>query len=215
MAAMLILLGIIYSIALAHGQRACYVGPGLEYRAPSYVVPCVEDGESACCMLGDTCLSGSVCWNYDVGNLYQYGCTDSTYSDSSCPYKCGWNASKYHRPLAQVRCLQSPALSPWVDVEYCDGVAGVNDTWVCHAPESCGCQWPGQLNPLLLPHPRACHNMGSDARVALFAPSTLAPYVSLPSVYGGSTGYYSPTIRSDVSTWESTAISNCEYIAVE
>ncbi|KAI5358030.1 hypothetical protein Slin15195_G063600 [Septoria linicola] len=39
--------------------------------------------------------------------------------------------------------------------------------------------------------------MGSDAYVALYAPLTLAPYVSLPSSIGGSTGYSSPTV-SDV-----------------
>ncbi|KAK0787274.1 hypothetical protein LTR02_006467 [Friedmanniomyces endolithicus] len=57
--------------------------------------------------------------------------------------------------------------------------------------------------------------MGSDARVALFAPSPLAPYVSLPSIYGGSTGYYSPTTRSDASTWGSTAVPNYTPAAIK
>ncbi|KAK5681585.1 hypothetical protein LTS10_006118 [Elasticomyces elasticus] len=47
--------------------------------------------------------------------------------------------------------------------------------------------------------------MGSNARVAYFAPSPLAPYISLPSVYGGSTGYYSGTTINGTSTWERTA----------
>ena len=51
--------------------------------------------------------------------------------------------------------------------------------------------------------------MGNEARVALYAPSTLAPYVSLPSTYGGSTGYYSPTTISGTSTWLSTALDGC------
>ena len=52
--------------------------------------------------------------------------------------------------------------------------------------------------------------MGSNARVAIYAPSTLAPYVSLPSTIGGSTGYYSGTIISGTSTWVSTAIAGCK-----
>lgn len=46
--------------------------------------------------------------------------------------------------------------------------------------------------------------------MAIYAPSTLAPYVSLPSKVGGSTGYYSPTVVSGTSTWVETAIAGCE-----
>lgn len=49
--------------------------------------------------------------------------------------------------------------------------------------------------------------MGSDALVALYAPSTLAPYVSLPSTAGGSTGYYSPTLSDGTSSWVETAVA--------
>jgi hypothetical protein len=52
--------------------------------------------------------------------------------------------------------------------------------------------------------------MGDKARIALYAPSTLAPYVSLPSTIGGSTGYYSPTVFSGISTWISTAVAGCK-----
>ena len=54
--------------------------------------------------------------------------------------------------------------------------------------------------------------MGSEARVVLYAPSTLAPYVSLPKVYRGSTGYYSQMTVSGTMTWDSTAIKGCERI---
>jgi len=54
--------------------------------------------------------------------------------------------------------------------------------------------------------------MGSDARVALYAPSQLAPYVSLPSSIGGSTGYISTTMVNGTSTWISTVISGCQYL---
>ncbi|KAK5122510.1 hypothetical protein LTR85_004094 [Meristemomyces frigidus] len=48
--------------------------------------------------------------------------------------------------------------------------------------------------------------MGDDARVALYAPLQLAPYVSLPSSFGGQTSYYSGTTINGTSTWISTAI---------
>ena len=54
--------------------------------------------------------------------------------------------------------------------------------------------------------------MGSDARVALYAPSTLLAYVSLPSTYGGSTEYYSTTTVDVAMSVISTAISGCELL---
>lgn len=82
-----------YSALSAYAQQQCYYGPGAENRAPASLVPCTNDGQSACCLLGDVCLSGSSCWNHDTGNTYQYGCTDITYTDEVCPYKCGFNTS--------------------------------------------------------------------------------------------------------------------------
>lgn len=54
--------------------------------------------------------------------------------------------------------------------------------------------------------------MGSDARVALYAPSKLEPYVSLPTSVGGSTGYFSTTTKNGSSTWVETAIFGCQYL---
>ncbi|KAM0722248.1 hypothetical protein Q7P37_001689 [Cladosporium fusiforme] len=48
--------------------------------------------------------------------------------------------------------------------------------------------------------------MGSDARKALTAPTKLAPCVSLPKTYAGSTGYFSGTTVNGTSTWIETAI---------
>ncbi|KAF2718772.1 hypothetical protein K431DRAFT_126324 [Polychaeton citri CBS 116435] len=174
--------------------QQCYFGPGAVNRGPSELVPCKNDGQSACCLLGDTCFSGNACYNYDSGNLYQYGCTDINYEDESCPPKCGF----------------SPGLSPWTALEYCKDLSGVNDTWICHAPESCGCDWGDPTYDLLKLAPRGCSAMGSDARVALYAPETLAPYVSLPASIGGSTGYYSPTVVNGTKTWFSTSVSGCK-----
>jgi len=177
-------------ILLVSSQQECYFGPGATNRGPSNLVPCNGTGTSACCLLGDTCLSGNTCYDYASGDLYQYGCTDITYKDESCPYKCGFD----------------PTLSPWTALEYCADLPDIADTWVCHAPESCGCEWNATYDLLVL-QPIGCQAMGSNARVALYAPSTLAPYVSLPSTVGGSTGYYSPTIVSGTSTWLSTAVA--------
>lgn len=63
-------------IILVTGQQQCYFGPGAQFRSPSNLAPCNGAGTSACCLLGDTCLSGNICYNYANGNLYQYGCTD-------------------------------------------------------------------------------------------------------------------------------------------
>jgi hypothetical protein len=191
-------------------QQQCYFGPGAANRGPSELVPCSNDGESACCLLGDTCLSGNACYNNAKGNVYQYGCTDLSYTDPSCPLKCGYDTSM-QRVIQRdaARTDHQPALSPWTALEICDDVQGVNNTWVCHAPESCGCQWSYSTDMIKLT-PRGCKEMGSDARVALYAPSALAPYVSLPSTRDGSTSYYSGTTVNGVSTWIQTAISGCK-----
>ncbi|KAK4898923.1 hypothetical protein LTR27_003654 [Elasticomyces elasticus] len=49
--------------------------------------------------------------------------------------------------------------------------------------------------------------MGTEARVALYAPTALAPWVSLPSTFGGTTSYYSGTTINGTSTWVQTAIA--------
>ncbi|EGP86609.1 uncharacterized protein MYCGRDRAFT_109999 [Zymoseptoria tritici IPO323] len=141
------------------GQQQCYYGPGAQYRGGSNLVPCNTTGTSACCLQGDTCLSGNSCYNVLTGNVY-----------------------------------------------IAASILDFSNAWVCHAPESCGCEWNPTPDMLVLT-PRGCKDMGSDALVALYAPKQLAPYVSLPSKAGGSTGYYSPTIGTDgTSSWVETAV---------
>jgi len=82
---------ILISTLLVNAQQQCYFGPGAANRGPDKLVPCVSDGQSACCLQGDTCLSGNACYNNEIGNVYQYGCTDMTYTDATCPYKCGFS----------------------------------------------------------------------------------------------------------------------------
>ena len=117
-------------------------------------------------------------------------------------------------PLA-FQCLNTdihPGASPWTALEYCADLPGVKDTWVCHAPESCGCEWNFSYDLLVLA-PRGCKEMGSDARVALYAPQTLTPYVSLPNVAGGPKTYFSPITVSGTLSWFSTAVKGCKSAA--
>ena len=203
---------LLVSVVLVAGQQQCYFGPGASNRGPASLVPCANDGQSACCLLGDTCLSNSVCYNFATGDLYQYGCTDITYTNSVCPYKCGWNTSMLFRfALFSLRSVANlePALSPWTALEYCTDLPNVTNTWTCHAPESCGCQWNSTPDLLVL-SPRGCKEMGSNARVAMSAPSKIAPFVSLPSTVGGSTGYYSFYTNNGTTTWVETAVSGCK-----
>lgn len=91
-------------VHLINAQQQCYYGPGAENRGPSNLVPCMNTGQSACCLLGDVCFSGNTCWNYVTGNLYQYGCTDISYKDKSCPYKCGFNSSMTSQFTLLMKC---------------------------------------------------------------------------------------------------------------
>jgi hypothetical protein len=97
---------------LTQAQQQCYFGPGAENRGPSELVPCMASGQSSCCLLGDVCLSGSTCWNFDTGNLYQYGCTDINYEDESCPYKCGSNSSEYPAQNRQLTTTDIKSTQP-------------------------------------------------------------------------------------------------------
>ncbi|KAF7194209.1 hypothetical protein HII31_04446 [Pseudocercospora fuligena] len=172
-------------IALATHSIAqnCYYGPGAAYRAdtPADLVPCNTTAEqSACCRLGDVCLTGNACYNWATGNTYMYGCTDINYEDETCPKKCNVD----------------PADTPWIGLDYCGTESNdFANTWTCLSPDSCGCEWNGSYALQILPK-RSCRAMGSEAKVALYAPSTLLPYVSLPTTVGGSTGYYSTTTDS-------------------
>ncbi|KAK5107430.1 hypothetical protein LTR62_001291 [Meristemomyces frigidus] len=149
--------------AQVNAQSQCYYD--VNKRGPSPLIPCAPSGQSTCCLLGDVCLSGNACFNYTTGNTYQYGCTD--------------------------------ALSPWVGLNFCSDIPDPSNssrnrtnTWVCEAPESCGCKWgPSNPNLFVLP-PRDCPAMGDEARVALLGPNALPPWVLLPTSAGGSTGYY-------------------------
>lgn len=192
-----LLAGLLSNAGQSLAQQNCYYGPGAGFRGPSELVPCNTTGSaSACCLLGDTCLSGNACYNFLTGNTYQYGCTDINYEDASCPRKCGWD----------------PAKSPWIGLSFCSDIQDMANTWTCMSPESCGCEWDGSYALQILPS-RACAAMGSEARVAISAPSTLLAYVSLPSTAGGSTGYYSTTTDSDgAMSVISTAINGCKSL---
>lgn len=55
--------------------------------------------------------SGNACWNEETGDTYQYGCTDITYTHDSCPYKCGFNTSKYPRICGRLSLTRRRSLA--------------------------------------------------------------------------------------------------------
>ncbi|KAK4560952.1 hypothetical protein LTR86_004907 [Recurvomyces mirabilis] len=171
-------------------QNQCYYASGA--KGPSNLVPCNPSGQSSCCLLGDICLSGNACYDFTTGDTYQYGCTDSNYQDSTCPYKCGWDSTR----------------SPYTTLVYCSDIPdpntanqNISNTWVCLSPESCGCSWGPSSQSLQVLPPRDCKDMGDKARVALYAPLSLAPWVQLPTSNGGSTGYWRSTMIGGSSSW--------------
>jgi len=56
--------------------------------------------------------------------------------------------------------------------------------------------------------------MGSDARVALFAPSNITPVISLFNFDGGSTGCFSTKIYSGTSGWTNVSMPGFEFLCV-
>ena len=45
-----------------------------------------------------TCMAANACFDPGTGNIYLYGYTKSTYTDSKCPVKCGYDTGKITRP---------------------------------------------------------------------------------------------------------------------
>ncbi|KAF2708866.1 hypothetical protein K504DRAFT_290526 [Pleomassaria siparia CBS 279.74] len=80
--------------SVADTQRCFYDKDQL---APDYIIPCYTGWGNAhfsCCKVGNKCLEHNACYDSDTGNTYQYGCTDETYQDPSCPQKCDLDRSK-------------------------------------------------------------------------------------------------------------------------
>ncbi|OCL06629.1 hypothetical protein AOQ84DRAFT_258231, partial [Glonium stellatum] len=68
----------------------CYYAEGQQ--ADPSIIPCFEGSTvSSCCKIGSTCLANNACFDATTGDTYLYGCTDSTYKDSKCPAKCGFD----------------------------------------------------------------------------------------------------------------------------
>jgi hypothetical protein len=86
----------------------CYLAAGEQ--ASSNFIPCGNDyyGHKSCCQAGDLCLSNNACFNDQYGVTYLAGCSDESYSDSSCPDKDGFTDT------------------PWVGLSYCNGSS---DEW--------------------------------------------------------------------------------------
>ena len=148
--------------ALRLCQTQCYYAAN--ERAGSAIVPCGgTKGYSACCQIGDLCLSQNSCWNPTHNVTYLYGCSDPSYSDASCPWKCGptFDTGKY------------------VGLDYCYNT-NLND-WACAHP-------PSDSDAIESIPPQECVD---DSIVAFAGPSALQPILSLPTTVGGQTAWFS------------------------
>jgi hypothetical protein len=94
---------------------------------------------------------------------YLYGCTDSTYEDPTCPWKCG----------------ESFEDKPYVGLDYC--VNTTTNEWSCtHPPDN---------SDAIQPFPaQQCYE---DSIIAFAGPAVLQPILSLPEVQGSATVWFS------------------------
>ena len=148
--------------ALSLGQTQCYYAA--DAMAGSAFVPCGGiDSYSACCQLGDLCLSQNSCWNPSHNVTYLYGCSDPSYTDASCPWKCG--------PTFDTGI--------YVGLDYC--YQTTQNEWACTHPPSNSAtieSFPAQ-------------ECVDDSVVAFAGPSSLQPILSLPTNVGGETVWFS------------------------
>ena len=87
-------------VPLTRTTDTCYYESGA--RAASYIVPCPSTASpTSCCQLGDICLSDNACLSTGFNITYLYGCTDPTYQDATCPYKCNLSDACTHEHSSQ------------------------------------------------------------------------------------------------------------------
>ncbi|KAI1462604.1 hypothetical protein F4805DRAFT_3101 [Annulohypoxylon moriforme] len=100
-------------------------------------IPCgnVATGRNwTCCAAGDICLSNSACYHRHFDITYLSGCTDSSYQDSSCPYK-----GVYYDRV-------------WVGLVHCEydtdrwaGCDELNDDVPSSKPSACSCSEANEI----------------------------------------------------------------------
>lgn len=74
---------LLVGLAGVQAQDQCYYAAGKA--ALDQYIPCGGgSGVSACCLAGDFCLQDGACYSPSTQMTYIAGCTDSTYSDSTC-----------------------------------------------------------------------------------------------------------------------------------
>jgi hypothetical protein len=74
---------LLVGLAAVEAQDQCYYAAGKA--ALDQYIPCGGgSGVSACCLAGDFCLQDGACYSPSTQMTYIAGCTDPTYSDSSC-----------------------------------------------------------------------------------------------------------------------------------
>jgi hypothetical protein len=157
--------------AIARTPQQCYYDankPAADDILPCY--PSTFSSHYTCCKAGDKCLEDKACYDLDTGNTYQYGCTDSTFTDPHCPQKCELDTEKSH----------------WIGLVYCNGTHNLpNNTWLCHHPDNCGNKgncanriWSDGLEKM---PPTGCEDLKhGDDYVAFNAAATLSDTAVLP-----------------------------------
>ncbi|ORY62594.1 uncharacterized protein BCR38DRAFT_372584 [Pseudomassariella vexata] len=164
---------------VSHGT--CYYAQNSE--AKGDFIPCgnIEWGDWPCCHVGSICLGyddSNACWDYDTGNTYVAGCTDSGYSARVCPNKT---------PLFDDQ--------EWVAIQQCES-SDDGMQWG-------GCEVDTDLTSLTrLPH-SSCDPYCSSIPVYVGS-KTLSAYATVPSRAGGTiiwtNGFDPNTLKAPKST---------------
>lgn len=151
---------------------------------PAHFIPCgnAAYGHVTCCGVGDNCLAQNACFGYHgtgYGSAltYQVGCTDPSYSHSSCPDKKGID-------------------QPWIALTLCDNSDGI---W---AP----CPQEGSPSTLRPGSYCSCTD-ASKTTAAFDDNTVLANIASLPRTEGGSISFFgghTPTTPPNTSPAETT-----------
>ncbi|KAK4188446.1 hypothetical protein QBC35DRAFT_549398 [Podospora australis] len=116
-------------VSISNGT--CYSAPGLQ--APDGFIPCgnAAFGDVNCCWVGAKCLGNNACYTDNYGTTYLAGCTDSSYSDGSCPDK-GDYADQWWTGL--ITCGQNN--DEWVRCKEDDNPDSLRKGDKCECPDS-------------------------------------------------------------------------------
>ena len=153
--------------------------------APGRFIPCgnVNYGNISCCQSGNMCLDSHACYDGLTGMTYVGGCTDESYSDTSCPQKGTYGGMHPpSHPTQPQPCAQTNPPSPgeaWLGYTYCNGTS---NEWV-------GCDDNHGTATVTKTSACWCPTPTGDRIAPLAGAATLTDVVSLPSATGQKLDY--------------------------